>query len=85
MPGSRFNLDTVLVGQGRSELAVGADWDFFKIFSRFSHLLFLPLSGRWPDINFLKLGPSKSIVRNKLFSATYPLLPQPPTPVPCMR
>ena len=47
-------LVSIMVGQGPTALAVGAGGCCLEIFSLFSpiiSLFFLPLSGRWPDID----------------------------------
>ena len=41
----------IIVGQGPTELAVGAGGGCLDIFSRLSFLFSYSLSGRWPDID----------------------------------
>ena len=42
----------ITVGQGPTALVVGAGWGLFgHFYSHLSSLLFLPLFGRWPDID----------------------------------
>ena len=40
-----------IVGQGPAALAVGAEGDRLDIFTLIYPFLFLPLFGRWPDID----------------------------------